>query len=394
MPQSRYIVVLGACLTQFGVIGLLFSYGLFIKEFETAFGWSRTLLSGSSALGVVMMGILAIIGGRLNDRFGPRRVLSVTGFSYGLGFIFLSQITQPWQLFVLFGTLIGLGLGTHDVVTLSTVARWFEHRRGIMSGVVKVGTALGQMLTPPLAAILIAVYGWSTALVILGIGAMVMLLAAAMMMKHPPKPAGTDGVSAQSGTSFARARKTRVFWTLCAVQFLFFPAMMAVPLHIAVHGMDLGMTGAKAAVLLSVIGGASILGRLTVGGLVDKIGGKKAFTLCFAILSASLFTLIGTTAHTALFIAIGCYGFAHGGLFTVVSPTVASYFGMRAHGAIFGTVLFFGTIGGAIGPVLMGLAFDQTGSYQLGFQGLTLLAVIGLGLVLSLPSVERAARVV
>jgi len=260
MLQSRYAVVLGACLTQFGVIGLLFSYGLFIKEFQVEFGWSRTLLSLSAAFATLMMGTLAIVGGRLNDRYGPRRVLSFTGMCYGLGFVLLAWISQPWQLFALFGTLIGIGLSTHDVVTLSTVARWFEKRRGIMSGVVKVGTALGQVILPPVAAWLILNYGWRDASTTLGIGAMILLLIAALLMRQPAEVVTGAGPVQKSGRSFAEARATRIFWTLCVVQFLFFPTMMAVPLHIAVHGIDLGMDTAMAATLLSVIGGASVAG--------------------------------------------------------------------------------------------------------------------------------------
>ena len=394
MPNTRYIVVLGAGLTQFCIIGALFSYGLLIKEFEVEFGWSRTLLSLSSALATMTMGVLAIAGGSLNDRFGPRRVLSVTGLCFGLGFILLGQISEPWQLFLLFCTLIGLGLGTHDVVTLSTVARWFERHRGIMSGVVKVGTALGQSAIPPLMALLIATYGWRSAVTVLGAGAMVLLLAAALMMQNPPRAPSTPDTVHEDGSSFATARRSRIFWTLCLIQFLFFPTMMAVPLHIAVHGIDLGMSKPLAAGLLSVIGGASLLGRLAVGGLVDRIGGKRAFLFCFVMLTGSLITLINTSAHLPLFITMAFYGFAHGGLFTVVSPTVAGYFGMRAHGAIFGTVLFFGTIGGAIGPVAMGWIFDVTGSYQLAFLGLAIASGFGLLLVLSLPALSREAETV
>ena len=95
---------------------------------------------------------------------------------------------------------------------------------------------------------------------------------------------------------------------------------------------------------------------------------------------------VGITSHLPLFVVVAFYGFGHGGFFTVVAPSVAEYFGMRAHGAIFGTVLFFGTIGGFIAPILAGLTFDTTGSYTLAFLGLLVLAVMGLALVLSLPS--------
>ena len=390
--ETRYRVVFGACLTQFTVIGLLFAFGLFFKPLQDEFGWSRTLLSSASSLSFFMMGLLAILGGRMNDRFGPRIVLAFTGTAYAIGFLLLSQVTAPWQLFAIFGIFMGLGMGTHDVVTLSTIARWFENRRGIMSGVVKTGTALGQITVPPLAAALLLAYGWRQTLVILGCAALVLLLLAAFSMQRPPALLkGTAGAAAQ-GQGFAEARATQLFWTLCAIQFLFFPSMMSVPMHLAVHGIDLGMSTARAATLLSVLGATSIAGRLTVGTLSDRIGGKRAFLMCFSILLASLIAFASARSHGLLFAVVAVYGFGHGGLFTVVSPTVAEFFGMRAHGAIFGTILFFGTIGGAVGPIVVGWIFDTTGSYQWAFTLLAVLAAIGLALVLTLPGKSTAVR--
>jgi MFS family permease len=388
MGNPRYIVLLGACLTQFTVIGMLFSFGLFLPSFEAEFGWSRTFLSTCSALAFFVMGVLAMPGGRLSDALGPRIVLACTGTLYGVGFVLMSLVTAQWQLLVIFGTLIGLGLSSHDVVTLSTIARWFPSRRGIMSGVVKVGTAIGQIALPPIAALLIVAYGWRTALFVLGITASVLLLIAALSMRRPPAPvAGTSSIV--TGASFAEARQgpgARVFWTFCATQFLFFPTLMSVPLHLAVHVMDLGMTQTLAATMLSVIGAASIAGRLIMGALVDRIGGKMAYTICLLVLLVSLAALIITTAHGGLFVVVAVYGFGHGALFVVVSPTVAEYFGMRAHGAIFGTVLFFGTLGGSVGPILTGWVFDNFGSYTPAFITLAASAAIALVLVRTLPS--------
>jgi MFS family permease len=389
--QTRYIVVLGACTTQFMVIGLLFSFGLYIKEFEAEFGWSRTLLSSCWALAFFMMGALAMVGGRLSDRFGPAPVLAVNGVLYGLGFILMSQVSQPWQLFVIFGTFLGLGLSTHDVVTLSTVARWFENRRGIMTAVVKVGTAFGQMALPPLAALLILGVGWQWSLIVLGGLAAVLLLGAALVMQRPPVQSGTDGkLAVAPGLDFAQARATRTFWTMCAIQFLFFPALMTVPLHLAVHGMDLGLSPTVAATLLSVIGAASIAGRLATGQLVDLIGGRNAFAMCFAALILGLTGLLLVSAPVMLFGVIAIYGFAHGGLFVVVSPTAAEFFGMRALGAVFGTIVFFGTVGGSLMPIVAGYVFDTTGSYFHAFLALLIMACVGLALVLSLPGHVRS----
>ena len=102
----RTRVVLGACLTQFTIIGLLFAYGLFFKQFEDAYGWSRTALSASTSIAFFLMGVLAIPIGRLNDQFGPRLVLGVCGILYGIGYALLSQASEVWHLFVLLASFV------------------------------------------------------------------------------------------------------------------------------------------------------------------------------------------------------------------------------------------------------------------------------------------------
>ena len=387
--DSRYLIVFGACLTQFTVIGLLFSFGVFFNVLELEFGWSRTLLSSAVALAALVMGLLAVFAGRLCDRFGPAPVLVGAGLLFGTGFALISVVGEPWHLFVLFGLFIGVGMSTHDVATLSTIARWFVHRRGMMTGIAKVGTATGQMLLPPVAAVLIAVLGWRNAALALGVAAGVLLLLAAASMRRPPPdrasaPAASP-VGEGRGGGFAEIRRSRVFWTLCAAQFLFFPTLMTVPLHIVVHGMDLGLTRGVAATLLTVIGGASIAGRLTVGTFADRIGGRNAYVVCLVPLVTSLLILMVVDSYAPLFAVVALYGFGHGGLFTVVSPTVAEFFGTRTHGAIYGGIYLFGTIGGAAGPIMAGRVFDVTGSYEYAFATLALMGAGALLLMASMP---------
>lgn len=385
--DPRYRIVFGACLTQFIVVGLLFSYGLFFAVFEQEFGWPRAILSASISLTVLSMGLLAAFGGRLSDLYGPRPVLGVAGVLLGLGVAAISQVGAPWHLFLIFGVFIGIGMATHDVVTLSTVARWFVNRRGAMTGVVKVATAVGQIGLPPLVALLIAALGWRDAIMAIGAAAAVLLLLAALLMDHPSAAAASTGAGLPEPKSVAyrAATRTRAFWTLCAAQFLFFPILPAVPLHIVAHGADLGLTIAETAGLVSTIGAASIAGRLVIGGALDRIGGRRAYMLGLAPLIASLLALLAIDTPAALFAAMAVYGFGHGGMFTVVLPTVAEYFGVESSGALFGSVLFFGALGGAFGPIMAGVVFDETGSYAPAFLAMAAMAALAAALVYTLP---------
>lgn len=389
LMDKRYLIVAGALLVQATTIGCVFAYGIFFTVLEAEFGWSRTLLSVATSIAFLNMGFFAIAAGRLSDRFGPRGVLSFTAICTGLAYIMMYFLSAPWQLVLIYGVLVGFGLAAHDVVTLSTVARWFPKRRGIMSGVVKVGTAIGQMSIPVVAVALIAMVGWRSAFLVLGVVAGIVLLIAAWLIGVRPEQQNPGRVNSQAttGLSFALARQSPEFWILCTIQFFFFGSLITIPTHIVPHSIDSGLTPARAAAVLSTIAASSIAGRLLIGHLVDRIGGKWCINLCLFFLFISLVSLLFITDASVLYV-FGCiYGFAHGGLFTVVSPTVAEYFGMKAHGAIFGVIVCTGTVVGSLLPIATGLIFDKMKSYNLAF-GL-MAAMVLVSLILSLRLAPR-----
>ena len=124
-----------------------------------------------------------------------------------------------------------------------------------------------------------------------------------------------------------------------------------------------------------------MLGRIVIGTANDKIGGKRSLVICFILLLCGLFWLHVAEEAWMLFLFAVIYGFAHGGFFTVISPTIAEFFGIGSHGLLYGIVLASGTIGGAAGPLMAGRTFDVTGSYRIAFYVLILLAVIGFVLI-------------
>ena len=394
-----YHVVWASFLIQGVTIGGNFAYGVLFKELEMEFGWSRATIAGASSASLLVMGFMAVAAGRLNDRIGPRWLLTASAVFYGLGYLLFSRLQAPWQLYLVYGLMVGIGLCTHDVVTLSTVARWFTRRRGLASAVVKVGTGCGKLLVPLAVAALVAGYGWRTACVAFGATALVVLVAAAQVMRPDPESMGlrADG-AARRGSPVppepytGSATRSPLFWILCCSQAIVFACLITITIHIVPHATDLGAPRATAAAVISAIGGISVLGRLAVGGAIDRIGGRRALIACYAALFASLVWLQFANEPWMLFVFAAVYGVAHGGFFTVMSPTVAEFFGTRVHGALFGTVLMFGSIGGAIGPLAAGAVFDATGSYRIAFGVLLGLAVAGLVLVSRLPPMRGRAR--
>ena len=127
-----------------------------------------------------------------------------------------------------------------------------------------------------------------------------------------------------------------------------------------------------------------MVGRFATGMAIDCTGSKKAMIVCFFLLLTALLWLQAADGLWMLYLFACIYGLAHGGFFTAISPIVAEFFGIKSHGALFGIVVCFGTIGGAAGPILAGYIFDVTGSYTPSLWLITFMSVIGLGLILTL----------
>jgi MFS family permease len=390
-----YIIV-AACLLIQGIgIGSYIAYGVFFPSLLAEFGWSRTTISGASSVAFLLMGFLGILAGNLNDKMGPRIIMTITGVFLGCSYLLLSRLNAVWQLYVFYGLVAGIGLSSIDVIPLSTTARWFVVRRGIMTGLVKVGTGAGQLVMPLLAALCITHLGWRGAYVVIGMIVLVFIIGSGQLLRRDPgqtgqfsdghkKPPAGPNPGAESGLSYQQALRNRQFWMLCTLNLLAVSSMLTILVHIVAHATDIGIATMKAAGVLSTIGGVSMLGRLAVGFAIDRIGTRKCLKICLIILILSFLWLQVARSMWMLYGFAAIYGIAHGGIFTVISPIVAELFGIRSHGALFGIVAFSGTVGGAIGPVLAGLVFDMTRSYHVTFMVLLGLASISFLLALLL----------
>lgn len=370
--------------------GALATYGIFFSHLQSEFGWSRAAISGATSLTILLMGIAAILFGRLNDRIGPRIIMFVSGFLLGSGYIFMFRLQDLWQLYLAIGIVVGIGMSTQDVVTLSTTARWFVHRRGMMSGIVKTGTGLGQLAFPIVIAALITARGWRESYLIMGVAVFMTAMVAAHFFRRDPGSVGQLPLMKASASATGPARsegeqglslhdgvRTRQFRLLCLAEFALSFCIMTTLVHLVPHAQDGGASPARAGILVSVIGASSIVARLGMGSASDVIGSRRAFAICFGVLLTGLLWLQVAASMWMLVLYAVADGFARGGNFAVISPLVAELFGTRAHGALFGLATFIGTLGGALGPVLTGRLFDVTGSYQLAFAFLAVLMAVG-----------------
>jgi MFS family permease len=341
---------------------------------------------------MVVHGLLSIVVGRLTDIFGPRIVVTLCGFFIGLGYLLMSQISSVWQLYLFYGLIIGVGMGGGFIPQLSTVARWFIKRRGLMSGISIAGIGVGTMVIPSLANWLISDYGWPASYVVMGFIVLVIILSAAQFLRRDPGQIGQlpyghnellkeDLTSKVKEFSLREAMRTSQFWLLCGAYLGFGLFLQAVMVHIVPHTIVLGIPSAAAATVLVFIGGFNILGKVAIGGVADRIGNKSALIISFVLTTAALAWLLVANERWMFYLFAALFGIAYGGLAALPAPVVADLFGLSSHGVIFGVIVFLLTIGGALGPVLAGGIFDVRGSYDWAF--VTCLVTSGIGLTLT-----------
>ncbi len=379
--------------------GTYFAFGVFFKPVLTEFGWTRALTSGAFSLSMIMHGVMGIVMGILNDRLGPRIVLSLCGFLIGLGYLLMSQISTVWQLYLFYGVIVGTGLGGAWGPLLSTVARWFVNRRSMMTGIVVAGSGIGTLISPPVANWLISTYDWRAAYTILGSVILVVVISAAQFLKRDPARmgqipyGGNQEVKQEPGTetqgfTLREAACTRQFWVAFAMLFCFGFGLFTITVHIVPHATDMNISPATAAIILAAMGGAGIAGNLVMGGAADRIGNRQIFIIGFIMMSICLFYLTQITEVLMLYLFVIAFGFAHGGMGPSESPLVAGLFGLSSHGLIFGIISFGFTIGASVGPLLTGYLFDVSGSYQTAFLTCACLTIAGLVLAILLTPVK------
>jgi MFS family permease len=375
------------------------SFSVLIGPLLDEFHWSRASVSAGFSATWVFTGIFSILVGRLNDRFGPRLIMTVAGCLLGLGFFLISTLTSLWQLF-LYYLIINIGMSAAMVPVLSTIARWFVKKRGFVSGIAMSGIGIALITLIPIINEITISHGWRTSYTIISAAAFVIIITAAQFLKRDPSrigdvpdgdssSAGKNNNSYKEGLSLRKALRTRQVWTLAVIYLCCYFTFNFVIAHLVLYARGEGISATSAATIISVLGAAGIAGRILIGIWVDKVGNKIAMLFSTALMLISFSCLLLSSELWMLYLFGIIYGFGQGGLATAESPMVAHIFGMKAHGSILGVVFAGDTIGGTTGPIVGGYIFDRTQSYLLAFIICVALVIINLLLILGLKPVKQ-----
>jgi MFS family permease len=390
-PKFYYGYVIVAVSAVFLLVGwgTYFSYSIFFNSLQDEFEWSRAAISGAFSSGCLITGVLGIVAGRITDRIGPRAVTITGAALMGISFILMSFINAVWQLYLIYGVLIAAGMSGLWPSLISTVSRWFQTKRGLMTGMVTSGAGLGSIIFSPLISQFIIAFSWRTTYLILGIVVLAVMVTCALFIKREParKEILVNGRKSGPGVSaagkgdftYSQAVRTRHFWIIAIVNFVFGYVQISSMVHIVPYATGLGIDPVSAASIMSVIGAASIFGRLLAGAISDKVRPRTIFVIVLGLLLVSAICLELAKNLGLLYLFAIIMGLAYGGSSTLQSLIAIEFFGLSSLGVLLGSFGFSIGIGGAVGPVVTGFLFDITGRYDYAFMVFIIVAVAALG---------------
>ena len=374
------VLVVSTCLVM-AANGGMFLLVVSLKQMAGDFGWPRSVPSLAYALFFAGAGIGGIVMGWWYDRSGAGPVTLLGLTMIGAGAMLVSAIDSRWQLYLVFGVMIGL-LGYASIYGPLTinVMRWFRHRPGFAVGVVTAGEGLGGTIWPPVFRYFNETAGWRDTFLWFGVFVLVTALPASAVLwrRRPARDTGTrvEGgriADAHGGAPKPPARTIRLstfaIQTAISLAIVGCCVSMAMPVaHLVAHASDLGHATARAAEMLAVALLVSTVVRLVVGALVvDRFGGLVALLVFSGLQTAALLLYAAADGLLALYAVSVLFGIGYGGVNICYPVLVREHLPRAEAGRRLGVILLFGTLGMALGGWLAGYIFDSTGGYTPAF---------------------------
>jgi MFS family permease len=282
-----------------------------------------------------------------------------------------------WQFYVTCFVIGLVGNGAAHLAYSRSISTWFQRRLGMALALVMVGAGLGAMILPVVAQSIISQYGWRAAYA--SLGGLALLLGLPLSWRYI-RERGAVGhkvaPAAHSGMTWQQGLRSSAFWIITAILFASSISMNGAITHLSALLTDRGLTAGKAALCASILGGSSLLGRIVVGWLLDRFFGPRVALVINLITALGIFLLARANSFPAGCIAAALIGLGAGGEAATTPYLLTRYFGLRAFSTLYGLTWTFYAAAGAIGPVILGRAFDATGSYS----SLLILLAVALGL--------------
>jgi len=387
-------------------LGAVYAWSVFRTPLTKQFHWSTPQVTLTFTICIFVLGVSAFFGGLWLSKVGPRTVALTGGFLYGLG-VFLASFSADklWWLYLSYGVIGGVGLGFGYIVPVAVLVKWFPDLRGLITGIAVGGFGAGALVTAPLASRLIQQVGVLQTFAYLGIGYLVISMAAGYFMQNPQDGWKPDGWTPSALQKSQRAGKdytlggalaTWQWWALWLL--LFLNTTAGISLISQESPIFQELTKASAIIAAGMVGVVSIgnaVGRIFWAWISDALTRRWTFAVMF-IVQVVLFWLLPSLTSVAVvtfisFAILMCYG----GGFGTMPAFAADYFGSRNVGSIYGLMLTAWGSASAFGPLLIANLRQATGSYGSGLHIVAVIMMVSilLPLIVSPPKVAKGIEV-
>lgn len=399
-----WVVVLVTFLTMLGAAGVRATPGVLMLPLEHEFGWGRATVSLAVSINLVLFGLCGPFAAAVMERIGMRAVMTSALFLLTTAIGLTYWLTAPWQLYLLWGVLVGLGSGSLSGWVAATVSnRWFVQRRGMVVGILTVANATGQLIFLPLLASLSGAAGWRMAILVVAACTLIVVPLVILFVRNHPqdvglRPYGGGGLETgvpsrpETGNPFRAALVTlrqglanRDFLLLSATFFICgLSTNGLVGTHLIPASVEHGLPEVTAASFLAVIGIADVAGTLISGWLSDRVDSRKLLAWYYGLRGLSLIFLPYAYAMgiPALVLFVIFYGLDW---VATVPPTVrlaSDIFGKQSAGRVYAWVYAAHQLGAATAAYGAGALRNSLGTYTASFILAGVICLLGAGMAL------------
>ena len=375
----------------------LFSLPIFYPFLRRTYGWSAAQASAGGSIVLLLIGVLGPVIGRLTDRFTPKTVL-LAGMCIGAAALALLSTIAGLPQYYAFCVLFGIGTAAVSLVPTSMlIAPWFSTKRGLAVGVINAGVGVAGFIAPNLTRKLIEQWSMSYAFLALAAFMAIPFLATVVLVRGSSRPAAAG--ARHSLTNAGAVIRTPMFWMFGLGLFFAAHTLTGIQQHLALYMTGHGLTPASAAFALSMLLGASAVGKVGGGAIADKYSSRVSLLWSVVCLAAGIGGLLAVAPDSPIvYWSAAMFGLGYGGVFNAPPLIAFEHFGIEKVGTILGLYMMFFGVGTSSGGLISGMIFDRTRNYANSFTvdllscGVAFLLLFAAGRVRAMRPTEAAAQ--
>ena len=362
-------------------LAIMYTWSVISKGVPDSWGWSQADKSLPYAVSCLVICLVMVPAGHMQDKLGPRLAATIGGILVGLGMILASFTTTPLGYVLGFGVLTGAGIAFAYAAATPPAIKWFPAAKtGMIVGIVVSGFGLAPVYAAPLSNWLIGNFGLAKAVMILGVAFLAVVAVLAQILKTPPPgyvPPGTPPQPAGGAPKtedytpgqMLRTWQFYVLWFMyaCGAGAGLMIISKLAKIASAQAGIELGF------VLVAVLAIGNGLGRIVTGIASDKIGRKATLLICFALQTVAILLLSQTTEGSLLANAVvlavvsAVIGANYGANLALFPSLTKDYYGLKNFGVNYGLLYTSWGVGGFMLALLAGKVYDETGSFGFAY---------------------------